>query len=89
MKNIFSTISATTAVTAMFALYSCTTQEATAPKPAPTPAPAAAPAAKAEVQAPPAKATKIAGDVGLLDTDRKSTRLNSSHIQKSRMPSSA
>ena len=24
-----------------------------------------------------------------LDTDRKSTRLNSSHIQKSRMPSSA
>ena len=25
----------------------------------------------------------------LLDTDRKSTRLNSSHIQKSRMPSSA
>ena len=25
----------------------------------------------------------------LLETDRKSTRLNSSHIQKSRMPSSA
>ena len=70
MKSIFSTISATTAVTAMFALYSCTTQEATAPKPAPTPAPAAAPAAKAEVQAPPAKATKIAGDVGLLDTEK-------------------
>ena len=27
--------------------------------------------------------------IGLLDADRKSTRLNSSHIQKSRMPSSA
>ena len=27
--------------------------------------------------------------VGTLDIDRKSTRLNSSHIQKSRMPSSA
>ena len=26
---------------------------------------------------------------GLLNSDRKSTRLNSSHIQKSRMPSSA
>ena len=29
------------------------------------------------------------GDQGYLDRDRKSTRLNSSHIQKSRMPSSA
>ena len=28
-------------------------------------------------------------DAGLIDEDRKSTRLNSSHIQKSRMPSSA
>ena len=26
---------------------------------------------------------------GMMDQDRKSTRLNSSHIQKSRMPSSA
>ena len=26
---------------------------------------------------------------GFIDEDRKSTRLNSSHIQKSRMPSSA
>ena len=32
--------------------------------------------------------TKIAA-VTLLMVDRKSTRLNSSHIQKSRMPSSA
>ena len=29
------------------------------------------------------------GHLGLLMLDRKSTRLNSSHIQKSRMPSSA
>ena len=29
------------------------------------------------------------GDLLHIDTDRKSTRLNSSHIQKSRMPSSA
>ena len=28
-------------------------------------------------------------DLVILDVDRKSTRLNSSHIQKSRMPSSA
>ena len=27
--------------------------------------------------------------INIVDTDRKSTRLNSSHIQKSRMPSSA
>ena len=31
---------------------------------------------------------KVLGDIELLE-DRKSTRLNSSHIQKSRMPSSA
>ena len=29
------------------------------------------------------------GDIDFIPTDRKSTRLNSSHIQKSRMPSSA
>ena len=29
------------------------------------------------------------GEVKFLSSDRKSTRLNSSHIQKSRMPSSA
>ena len=37
-------------------------------------------------------ATPVGADVGkepVLDLDRKSTRLNSSHIQKSRMPSSA
>ena len=76
MKRFFSTISATTSVMAMFALYSCATQEEMAPKPAPAPAPAA----KAEAQAPAekagekvaekAKATKLAGDVGLLDTEK-------------------
>ena len=71
MKNIFSLTSATAAVTMMFALSSCTTQEEMAPKPAPAPvAPKPAPEAKAEAKAPPAKATKIAGDVGLLDTEK-------------------
>ena len=69
MKNILSSISATAVVAAMFALSSCATQEEM--KPAPTPAPTpAAPPAKAEAKAPPAKATKIAGDVGLLDTEK-------------------
>ena len=31
----------------------------------------------------------IIGQMGFTNPDRKSTRLNSSHIQKSRMPSSA
>jgi hypothetical protein len=52
----------------LFTLSSCVTQEEMAPKPAPAPAPAA----KAEAKAPAekAKATKIAGDVGLLDTEK-------------------
>ena len=66
MKNIISTIGTAATVTAIFALASCTTQETMAPTPAPTPAPAA----KAEAKAPAAKATKIAGDVGLLDTEK-------------------
>ena len=59
-------------------MSSCSTQEEMASKPAPKPAPA--PAAKAEAKAPAekadekapekAKATKLAGDVGLLDTER-------------------
>ena len=36
-----------------------------------------------------AAAVVAAEQVGQYDADRKSTRLNSSHIQKSRMPSSA
>jgi len=71
MKNSFST-SALMAVS-LFALSSCSTQEEMAPKPAPAPAPAAtaeakAPAEKAEKA--PVKATKLAGDVGLLDTEK-------------------
>lgn len=59
-------------------MSSCSTQEEMASKPAPKPAPA--PAAKAEAKAPAekadekapekAKATKLAGDVGLLDTEK-------------------
>ena len=70
MKNLFST-SALAAVS-LFALASCSTQEEMAPKPAPTPAPAAKAEAKApaEKAAEKAKATKVAGDVGLLDTEK-------------------
>jgi hypothetical protein len=58
----------------LFALAACSTQEST-PMPAAAPA-APAPAAKAEAKAPEektaekAKATKLAGDVGLLDTEK-------------------
>ena len=71
MKNSLSTSALVGA--SLFALASCATQEEMAPKPAPAPAPAA----KAEAKAPPAekapekaKATKVAGDVGLLDTEK-------------------
>ena len=76
MKNMFTIISASAAVTAMLALSSCATQEEMAPKPTPAPAPAAkaeakAPAEKAgEKVAEKAKATKLAGDIGLLDTEK-------------------
>jgi hypothetical protein len=59
----------------LFALSSCSVQEDKAVKPAAPPAPA--PAAKVEAKAPPAetapekaKATKVAGDVGLLDVEK-------------------
>ena len=73
MKSLFP-ITGVAAVSIMFALSACSTQEEMAPKPKPAPAPA--PAAKAEAKAPvekapeKAKATKIAGDVGLLDTEK-------------------
>jgi hypothetical protein len=73
MKNTFSVTSAAAAATMIFAISSCSTQEPAAPKPA---APAPAPAAKAEAKAPAektaekAKASKLAGDVGLLDTEK-------------------
>lgn len=74
MKNSLS-ISALVAAS-LFALASCATQEEMAPKPTPAPAPAAkaeakAPAEKAgEKVAEKAKATKLAGDIGLLDTEK-------------------
>ena len=71
MKNSLS--ASALAAASLFALASCATQEEMAPKPAPAPAPAA----KAEAKAPPAekapekaKATKLAGDIGLLDTEK-------------------
>lgn len=62
------------AIVLLFALSACSTQEA--PKPAPKPAaPAPAPKPAPEAKAPEktdekAKATKLAGDVGLLDTEK-------------------
>ena len=72
MKNSLS-LTIATAAAAMFALSACSTQEEMASKPAVKPtAPAPAPAAKApaEKSAEKAKATKLAGDVGLLDTEK-------------------
>jgi hypothetical protein len=78
MKSLFSA-SALLFVYMLFALSSCSTQDDMAAKPTPPPAPA--PVAKAE-KAPPAekapgekapekaKATKVAGDVGLLDLEK-------------------
>jgi hypothetical protein len=72
-------ISITGAASALLILAACSSQEEVTPKPAPKPA-ASAPAAKAEAKAPEkapaeqsaekAKATKLAGDVGLLDTEK-------------------
>lgn len=62
-----------TAVSLMLALSACSTQEDMAPKPAPKPAAAAPePTAKAPAEKVPekAKATKIAGDLGLIDTEK-------------------
>ena len=76
MKNLNS-FTSVAAISIMLMVSACSTQEEMASKPAPKPAPAApAPAAKAETQAPAeksaekAKATKLAGDVGLLDTEK-------------------
>ena len=70
MKNSFSTSALVAA--SLFALASCAMQEEMAPKPAPAPAPAAKAEAKAPAEKAPekAKATKLAGDVGLLDTEK-------------------
>ena len=76
MKNLNS-FTSVAAISIMLMVSACSTQEEMASKPAPKPAPAApAPSAKAETKAPEeksaekAKATKLAGDVGLLDTEK-------------------
>ena len=76
MKNLNS-FTSLAAISLMLMVPACSTQDEMASKPAPKPAPAApAPAAKAETKAPAeksaekAKATKLAGDVGLLDTEK-------------------
>ena len=72
MKNVFA-IATIGSISAFLALSSCSTQEEMPAKPAPA---APAPAAKAETTAPAekapekAKATKVAGDIGLLDTEK-------------------
>jgi major membrane immunogen (membrane-anchored lipoprotein) len=66
MKNVLSITGATALA---FALSACSSQEEMAPKPAP--AKVAAPAAPAPAaKAPAVKATKAAGDVGLLDAEK-------------------
>lgn len=69
MKNYLSIANTAAVVGFAFALSACSSQEEMVAKPAPV-APTPAPAAKAEAKAPAAKATKIAGDVGLLDTEK-------------------
>lgn len=73
MKGLLS-VTGIAAVSAMFALSACSSQEEMAPKPAPkpaaaAPAPAPEPAAKADAPAK-AKVSKASGDVGLLDTEK-------------------
>jgi len=74
MKSLVS-ITGVVFVGMLFALSSCAVQDDKPKTPAAPPAPA--PAAKAEAKAPPAekapekaKATKVAGDVGLLDVEK-------------------
>ena len=75
MKNYLTVTNTAVVVALAFGINACSTQEEMVAKPAAKPAaPAAAPAAKAEAKAetktPAAKATKIAGDVGLLDAEK-------------------
>ena len=76
MQN-FNSFTSVAAISIMLMVSACSTQEEMASKPPPKPAPAApAPSAKAETKAPEekaaekAKATKLAGDVGLLDAEK-------------------
>jgi hypothetical protein len=54
----------------LFALAACTSQEQAASKPVPATAPAAKAEAKTDAASAKAKETKVAGDVGLLDTEK-------------------
>ena len=75
MKSLFS-ITNVGAASLLLILSACSEETATQPPPAPAPAPAAKAEAKAapekapEEKAEKAKATKLAGDVGLLDTEK-------------------
>ena len=70
MKQL-STIGILGAVVMMVAFTACSSQEEIAPKPAAKPAaPSPAPAPEAKAPEEKAKATKLAGDIGLLDTDK-------------------
>lgn len=65
MKNYLSITNTAAVVGLAFAISACSSQEEMVAKPAavaPTPAPAA--------KAPAVKATKVAGDIGLLDTEK-------------------
>jgi len=72
MKNYLSITNTAAVVGLAFAISACSTQEEMVAKPAPKPvAPAPAAAAKTEAKAEAkAAATKLAGDVGLLDTEK-------------------
>jgi nucleoid-associated protein YgaU len=75
MKSLFS-ITNVGAASLLLILSACSEETATQPPPAPAPAPAAKAEAKAAPEKAPAekaekaKATKLAGDVGLLDTEK-------------------
>lgn len=70
MKSL-SPVTGVTAASILFVMSACSSQEEMARKPAPAPAPAAKAEAKAPAEkAEKAKATKLAGDVGLLDLEK-------------------
>jgi hypothetical protein len=69
MNQVFSLTSTAAAAAMLVALAACTSQEKAVTKPAP---PSAAGKAETKADAAPAKAkaTKVAGDIGLLDTEK-------------------
>jgi hypothetical protein len=71
-RSFMPAASSMTTVAMLVAVAACTSQEQAVKKPAPPSAPAAAAKVEAKADAAPAKAkaSKIAGDVGLLDTEK-------------------